>query len=132
MLLLPLTAHSQRKLSLLHLPRYWLSSQYQALRNGRQRHLRSPTCSGLSNPVVNAICCSSGEPVSKWAERRSAPWPGLRTRWRSGCPSSILGNQRIGEQQELAHDSGDRHLRRLAGLAELAILPGQVGITGDR
>ena len=89
------SSHSQRKLSLPHLPRYWLSSQYQALRNGRQRLSPAPSCGGLSNPVVNATCCSSGEPVSKWGERRSAPWPGLRTRWRSGCPGPILGNQRI-------------------------------------
>ena len=42
-------------------PEYWLSSQYQALRNGRQRFLRPPTCGGLSNPVVNAAFRCPGE-----------------------------------------------------------------------
>ena len=40
--------------------------------------------------------------TSQGGQRRSAPWPGLR-----------VAVQRIGKQQELAHDSGDRHLRRL-------------------
>ena len=110
-------------------PEYWLSSQYQALRNGRQRLLRPPTCGGLSNPVVNAAFRCPGEAVFKRFVFAFAMAPLTRVSVQQQPTVLSFAISRVGKQQELAHDSGDRHLRWLAGAAQLAVLPGEVGVT---